>query len=101
MPKPVQGISKSQKRKIRRKNLTSGSGNFQTGSANFQTGNRNVQTGWNNSHETALIPTMHPGPAFGPTNVPNFAVFENLVTDRLPHTQFDQRGSYTKLPRQS
>ena len=96
LPKPVQRISKRQKRKIRQKtlnagksgsgNFQTGSGNFQTGSGNFQTGSKNFQTGWNDPHETALFPTMHPGPEFGP----NRSIFVHLplVTDRVPENRF-------------
>ena len=83
LPKPVQVTSKSQKLKNSRKNRRKTVNTSKSGSGNFQTGSKNVQTGWNDPHETALIPTTHPGPVFGPTYVPNPSIFVHLpiVTD--------------------
>ena len=71
LPKPVQVTSKSQKRKNKRKNRRKTVNTSKSGSGNFQTGSKNFQSGSNDPHETALIPTTHPGPVFGPTYVPN------------------------------
>ena len=71
LPKPVQVTSKSQKRKNKCKNRRKTVNTSKSGSGNFQTGSMNLQSGSNDPHETALIPTTHPGPVFGPTYVPN------------------------------